>query len=146
MASKFEELELQLELLGVKTEDLTILFTGPNEMILGEDDRKEKRAGMWEWLHPVIQIKNPRRLTRLQMVDRGSCTLVTDLRLSDFDFVSKGVIEFRHTGGFRLAWVDLESRIKYMESLVGFLENKKLESAQEAGIIIPSVVPNPMRK
>jgi hypothetical protein len=148
MASRIDEARFELTRLGVNVDDLVILFLGDNEMALGEYGNRaaDPRPSLLEKLPPVIQLTNPKRLARLQMMDRTTGAIATDLRLSDFDFVTSGIIEFRHNGGFALSWIDEDSQVKYMSALAGFLESKKVSSAQEAGIIIPSIVPTPLRK
>jgi hypothetical protein len=147
MASKLEDLKQDLLSVGVNTEQMTVLILGGNEMVMGQllNPITDNRFN-WERIPDVAIMKSPKRLTRLSMVDRATGQLMSELRMSDFDFVSDGEVHFKHFGGFNVSWVDEEAQLQYLGSYKGFLESKKLASAQEAGIIIPGVVPNPIRK
>lgn len=143
--SRTSEILVQKGLLnemGVDPDKLVILFLSATEMVIGEDlDYQGGPDDSYQnyLLADVVLLKNPKRLTRLQMIDRNTGGLAVEIRFSDFDFLSGGKIEVRHQGGFRLSWLNGESQLTYLKIYVGFLDSRRVAKAKAAGLVIPGL-------
>ena len=131
---QLKEAKSKLREYGVEPDDLVLLFVGPNEMIFGEEGANSKSLS--DLVSPMMVI-NPRKITRIQMMSRETGAIHTELRFTDLDFIKTGRITAYHQGGFRIDWIDSDSRLDYLKSYIGYFESKRLKRAQDAGIVVP---------
>lgn len=147
-ASKLHELEEELKTLDIIPERLAVLFMGANEMFFGEVTNQHTPYAGHE-MQNIVRLKNPKRLSRIPMVDRATGMVNVEIRFGDFDFISGGEIAVQYQGGFYLEWLDEDSRGRYYKAYVDFEKGRKLAAAQQAGLVaavpaMPSGLTSPL--
>lgn len=134
----------ELEKFKVDPDVLLVVFLGDTEMVLGEllyDEEFEKGGKTHPSIFQVadyVAIENPKRLTRLQLVNRETNQIALQIQFGDFDMISNGVIEVKPTGGFFLDWCDYATQLRYCKGYLNFLEGKRRASARAAGLVLPN--------
>lgn len=131
-----EKLKEDLQQKGVKVDALAVLLVGGGEQVLGEGSQRED--GLWD-------VKNPKRLVRLQQMDRSGQGLSISYLIGDFDMVEGGLMHVRPTGYYLLSEIDVPSQGAVLQLYRDFLVRKVEAKAREAGIVIPDKNIKPAR-
>ena len=127
---------------GIDPEGLMVVTIGEAEMLIGECyDQKEylvdgSHSSIFQRA-PFVSLKNPKRMTRIQGMNRQTGQISVQLQFGDLDFVGGGIIEVRPLAAFFLDWCDFGTQVRYCRAYLGYIEGKKKAMAEAAGIILP---------
>lgn len=145
-AAMLKTLHEALKQAGVDPTALACVAVGDVEMFIGEvyDHQDyvdgDSHASIFQHAD-FVSLKNPKRLSRLQMQNRQTGQVGVQLQFGDFDFMTGGIIEVRPTMAFFFDWCDFATQYRYCNAYLGFIEGKKRAAAQAAGLILPSAPP-----
>ena len=147
MKEELAKLHDTLRKFEVDPDALALAFVAGNEMVFGEvldhetfyEDKDAGKRGSFFEKAEYAAIKNPKRYTRVTMVDRNTGAQHIDMQCSDFDFIDQGIVEVRPIAFFFFDWLNLPSQISYCRSYVGFLEGRerarKAHAAAQSGLV-----------
>ncbi len=124
---KLEEMKSELRQQGVDVERLSIV-TAVGDIIVGEVQRWSEDG--------MVDLKNPRRLVRAQMMGPEGMTM--KFQIIDWDLLVSGTISVHPQVFCSLKTTDEETQARYFTLYLGYLEGKKLSRAQAAGLHLPN--------
>jgi hypothetical protein len=132
---------------GIEPEALVCVAVSDSEMLVGECyDHKAYLSESGEHVSilqtaPFISLKNPKRLSRLQMQNRQTGQIGIQIQFGDFDFVEDGIIEVVPKVAFFFDWCDFGTQLRYCKTYLGFLEGKRQQRLKASGLILPGMPP-----
>lgn len=126
---------------GVEWKNLVVLLMSGSELIIGEcadampflTDSGEHFSVFEK--QDFIAVNNPKRISRVMLQNTATGEIRAESRLSDFDFVNAGTVEFKPNGIFFLDWCDYQTQFNCCAALLGFLIGRREQRAKEAGIL-----------
>lgn len=120
---------------GVALEKLAVLFVGSTaDAIMGEVDTD--RAPHIGFADYSMLIKNPKRILRQTRQEREMMSI--EYHLVDLDRINTGTIAIKAMGGFRLEWMDEETKLGYYALLFAYHKTQDMiRQAKESRIVLP---------
>jgi hypothetical protein len=90
------------------------------------------------WEGEFMKVKNPKRLIRQQGMVPGK-GLVVSISMVDWDMVDDGVVHVKPIAYVLVSEMSEETQGRYLGIYLGYLEDRKIQRAQQAGIAIPTM-------
>jgi hypothetical protein len=147
-AAYLDTIHADLKKEGVEPTGLMVVTVGEAEMLIGEcyDHGDYVVDGTHSSIFqrgPFVSLKNPKRMTRLQAMNRQTGQVSVQLQFGDLDFIGSGIIEVRPVAAFFLDWCDYGTQVRYCKAYLGYIEGRKKAMAEAAGLILPGAPQTP---
>ena len=140
-AALLKQVHEDLARFGVEPDALACVALGDTELVIGEVyDHKdylegENHASIFQHA-PFVSLKDPKRLTRLQVQNRQTGAVGVQILIVDYDFVEAGIIEVKPLMAFFFDWCDFGTQLRYCKAYLSFLEGRRKARSR-------LVLPNP---
>lgn len=115
--------------------DRCVMVLCNGEQIIGEIDESQPLECP---ANGYVELKDPKRVLRIQHMDKASGSIVTNFVVGDFDLVEGGRMKVKADAWVSFPMLSFRSQKNFVSLMRDVVANKMRERAAEAGLVTPS--------